>query len=155
MFLAYNLYIYIGSAEGKFKSRYNNHTLSFRSKEYKHRTELWKHIWSLQDSNTEFSLKWRIKAKLTLYQCAARKCDLCLPDKSSNSLIWRIGLLNKRSEFLSKCWHRNRFIIENIKWTKTSAVTEIIIASLFRYQLNCVIVKVSVECYTPVRVCFY
>ena len=38
---------YFGSTEGYFKSRYNNHTLSFRSKRYKHRIELSKHIWSL------------------------------------------------------------------------------------------------------------
>ena len=48
---------YFGSAEGGFKSRYNNHTLSFRSKGYKHRTELSKHIWPLKDDKTEFSLK--------------------------------------------------------------------------------------------------
>ena len=38
---------YFGSTEGYFKSWYNNHTLSFRSKRYKHRIELSKHIWSL------------------------------------------------------------------------------------------------------------
>ena len=48
---------YFGSAEGNFKGRYNNHALSFRSKGYKHRTELSKYIWFLEDRNTEFSLK--------------------------------------------------------------------------------------------------
>lgn len=44
---------YFGSAGDGFKIRYNNH--SFRSKGYKARTELSKYIWSLKDSNTEFS----------------------------------------------------------------------------------------------------
>ena len=60
---------YFSSAEGDFKSRRNNHILSFRSKGYKHRTELSKHVWSMQDSNTEFSLKWRIKTKAMPYKC--------------------------------------------------------------------------------------
>ena len=46
---------YFDSTDGDFKSRWNNHTLSFYSKVYKNRTELSKHIWSLKDSNTEFS----------------------------------------------------------------------------------------------------
>ena len=50
--------IYFVSAEGGFKSRYNNHTLLFRSNEYKHCNELSKHICSLKDSNTKFRLKW-------------------------------------------------------------------------------------------------
>ena len=80
---------------------------------------------------------------------------MCLAEKIAIARFERIGLLNKRTKLLSKCRHRTKFIIRNIKWTKTSAVTELIIASLFKYQLNCVIVRVSVECYTPVKVCFY
>ena len=63
---------YFVSAEGDFKSSYNNHTLSFRSRGYKHCTELLKHIWSLQDSNTEFSLKGVIKTKAMSYNCGSR-----------------------------------------------------------------------------------
>ena len=80
---------------------------------------------------------------------------MCLAEKIAIARFERIGLLNKRTKLLSKCRHRTKFIIRNIKWTKTSAVTELIIASLFKYQLNCVIVRVLVECYTPVKVCFY
>ena len=80
---------------------------------------------------------------------------MCLAEKIAIARFERIGLLNKRTELLSKCRHRTKFIIKNIKWTKTSAVTELIIASLFKYQLNCVIVRVLVECCTPVKVCFY
>ena len=49
--------IYSSSAEGDFKSRYNNgiYTLSFRSEGYKQGTQLLKHILSF--SNTEFSFK--------------------------------------------------------------------------------------------------
>ena len=89
------------------------------------------------------------------YKCGSRKCDLCLAEKVVIARFEGVGLLNQRAELLPKCRLRNKFIIGSIKWTKTSAVIEIIIASLFKYQLNCVIVRVSVECYTPVKVCFY
>ena len=55
--------------EGDFKSRYNKHKLSICSKGCKYRTELSKYVWSLKDSNTEISLKWRIKTKAMLYKC--------------------------------------------------------------------------------------
>ena len=85
------------------------------------------------------------------YQCGSRKCDFGHNEKVAIPRSEGVGLLNKRIELSSKGQHRNRFIIGNIKWTKTSAVTELIIASLFKYQLNCVIVRVSVECYTPAK----
>ena len=106
---------YFGSAEGDFKSRYNNHTFSFWISRYKHRAELSKHIWSLQDRNIEFSLKWRIKTKVMPYKCGSWKCDLCLAEKIAIAQFERIGLLNKRTELLSKCRHRTKFIIRNIK----------------------------------------
>ena len=106
---------YFGSAEGDFKSRYNNHSLSFCSKGDKHRTELSKYIWSLKDINTEFSLKWRIKTKTVPYKRGSQKCDLCLAEKVAIARFKEAGLLNKRTELLSKCRHRNEFIIGNIK----------------------------------------
>ena len=106
---------YFGSAEGDLKSGYNNHTLSFRSKGYKHHTELSKHIWSLKDSNTELSLKWHIKTKAMPYKCGSWKCDLCLAEKLVIVRFEKIDLLNKRTELLSQCQHRNKFIIANIK----------------------------------------
>ena len=72
---------YFRSAEGDFKSRYINHTLMICSKGYKHPTELSKYVWSLKDSNTEFSLKWHVKTKAMRYKCSSQKCDLYLAEK--------------------------------------------------------------------------
>ena len=63
-----------------------------------------------------------------VYKCGSRKCDLCLAEKVTIARVEGVGLLNKRTELLSKCRHRNEFIIGNIKWIKTSAVTELTIA---------------------------
>ena len=107
--------VYFGTAEGSFKSRYNNHTKSFRLRGYEHETELSKHIWSLKDSNIEFSIKWRIKSKAIPYKCGSRNCDLCLAEKVAIACYKGDGLLNKRTKLLSKCRHRNKFIIANVK----------------------------------------
>ena len=55
-----NKLTYYGASEGEFKSRYNNHTKSFRSRRYENDWELSKYIWKLKDSNTNYALKWSI-----------------------------------------------------------------------------------------------
>ena len=107
--------VYFGTAEGSFKSRHNNHTKSLRLRGYEHETELSKHIWSLKDSNIEFSIKWRIKSKAIPYKCGSRDCDLCLAEKVAIARYKGDGLLNKQTELLSKCRHRNKLIIANVK----------------------------------------
>ena len=52
--------LYYGASEGEFKTRYNNHTKSFRSRRYCNESELSKYIWKLKDNNTNFILKWSI-----------------------------------------------------------------------------------------------
>ena len=49
------------------------------------------------------------------YKCGSRKCDLYPAEKVAIVRIKGVGLLNKRNELLSKCRHRNKFIIANIK----------------------------------------
>ena len=97
---------YFGLAKRSFKSRCNKHTKSFRLRRYEHDTykhKFSKHIWSLKDSNIEFNLKWRIKTKATPYKCGSRKCDLCLAEKVAIARFKGVGLLNKRTELISKC----------------------------------------------------
>ena len=49
------------------------------------------------------------------YECSLRKCDLCLAEKVTKARFKGVGLLNKQTELLSKCRHRKKFIIANIK----------------------------------------
>ena len=41
--------VYLGIRETEFKSRYNNHTMSFRNRSHENNTEISKYIWSLKD----------------------------------------------------------------------------------------------------------
>ena len=54
---------YVGHTEGPFKTRYNNHTSSFRNAKHKHSTKLSKYIWQLKQSSTERSIRWKILKK--------------------------------------------------------------------------------------------
>ena len=47
---------YIGLTEVTFNQRYTQHKLSFRNRNYSNSTELSKHIWTLKDSNTNFTI---------------------------------------------------------------------------------------------------
>ena len=44
-----------------FKEHYRNHTASFRHKSKMNETELSKHIWTLNDKNKPFTIKWRVR----------------------------------------------------------------------------------------------
>ena len=70
------------------------------------------------------------------YTCDLRKCDLCLAEKLAMAQFEGVGLLNKQTELLSKCQHRNKIIITNIKWT---------IKFRSGWINNCFIVRISAE----------
>ena len=48
---------YFGTAEGEFKLRYNNHTMSFRHKKRVNNTELSKYLWKLKEENADYNLQ--------------------------------------------------------------------------------------------------
>ena len=100
---------YYGLCEGEFKSRYNNHTKSFRSRKYENETELSKLLWRLKDEGSEFSISWGIAVRASPYKCGSRCCNLCLAEKVCIIRAEPKGLLNKRTELISKCRHRNKF----------------------------------------------
>ena len=108
-------FTYYGTSEGEFKTRYNNHTKSFRNKKYENDTELSKLIWKLKDENVHFTLTWNIACRAFPYKCGTRRCDLCLSEKVCIIRAEKNGLLNKRTEFISKCRHRNKYILKNLQ----------------------------------------
>ena len=55
-----NSFVYYGTSEGEFKSRYNNHTKSFRHRECMNETELSKHKENLKDHGLDNNLLWEI-----------------------------------------------------------------------------------------------
>ena len=72
---------YIGLTENNFKTRYRNHTASFRHAKHRNSTELSKHIWTLKDRNIEHFISWRILSSHSPYNSSSKICNLCLKEK--------------------------------------------------------------------------
>ena len=101
--------IYYGLTEEDFKKRYYNHKHSFTHAEKRYATELSKHMWDLQDRRMEGKIKWEIAKRSTPYKCGTRRCDLCLSEKLLIASADPSKLLNKRSELISACRHKNKY----------------------------------------------
>ena len=108
-------HVYHGLTKGTAKDRYGGHMTSLRHEKYENETELSKFVWSLQRKGLAFSIKWRITQKAQSYKCSAKRCDLCLAEKVVIARCKHPGMLNKRTELISKCRHKNKFILANIK----------------------------------------
>ena len=103
---------YYGNCENTIKERYSNHKCSFRNKSREKSTELSKYVWELKEKDINYFINWDIDMKSHKYVCGSRKYDLCICEKL---LITRADpnvLLNKRDELVSKCRHRNKFILK-------------------------------------------
>ena len=108
---------YLGTTEGDFKKRYNNHTNSFRHKLYSKETALSKYIWEIKkEYNKMPTLKWSVVKSVPSYSGISKKCLSFLHEKLEIiNFEDQDHLLNKRSELISKCRHANKCLLRNYK----------------------------------------
>ena len=78
-------------------------------------TKLSKHVWNLTGHALDNSLSWEIHKKASPYQCGSKHCDLCVLEKVSIICVDPDTLLSRRTELISNCRHRNKFLLANIK----------------------------------------
>ena len=101
---------YVGVTETPFKTRYGNHKQSINNPKYKSQTELSKHIWTLKDQNTEFSITWKILRHATPYNSSTKRCNLCTTEKYIILCKQELATLNTKAELVSNCRHKNKFL---------------------------------------------
>ena len=106
---------YIGCSETDFKVRWNNHKSSFKYEAYSDKTRLSQYIWQLKNENADFNVTWKIQRKSKPYSNGSKKCDLCLCEKLEILRSDPTTSLNKRTEIASKCRHRSKFKLSNVK----------------------------------------
>ena len=104
---------YIELTENPFKTRYRNHTASFRHTKHRNSTELSKHVWSLKDNNIDYSISWRIISSSSSYNSSSKRCNLCLKEKFLIICRPDLSSLNKRNELVSSWCHRNKALLRN------------------------------------------
>ena len=107
--------VYYGSCATTFKARFNNHTHSFREQHKRNATELSKAVWNCKDAKIEPLITWSIVYRAPPYRNGAKRCPLCLAEKLFILQANQKSFLNKRSELISKCRHRNKFKLKNLK----------------------------------------
>ena len=100
---------YFGCCETEFKTRFYNHRQSFNHRDKANAIELSKTLWKYKDKGIKPRITWSIVCKSFTYTTGAKRCNLCLAEKLAILQADQRTLLNKRSEFVFKCRHRNKF----------------------------------------------
>ena len=106
---------YVGLTATDFKARLANHKSSFKSKSKQNSTELSKHIWNLKERNLNYTIKWKILSHATHYSNRTKRCNLCITEKYFIICKPKAATLNKRNELISKCRHKDKFLLRNVK----------------------------------------
>ena len=107
--------VYLGLSETPLKDRYHNHVRDFNNEIHYNKTELSEYVWDLKRNNKKPHITWTIVCKVYV----TPKWDFCRSCLKEKLLIIKFPnqdiLLNKRSEFISKCRHENKNLIMNVK----------------------------------------
>ena len=99
--------------EMTFKKRYDGHMTSMRHERMEKSTELSKLIWDMKRKNAGYSISLSVVAQTTSYSNATKRCPLCLREKLEILHADRRVNINKRSELVAKCRHKNKFYLSN------------------------------------------
>ena len=108
---SHSKHTYIGVCDTPFKSRYRNHTCSFRNERYGNSTELSKYVWGLK---VNYQIRWRIVRHARSYSNVTKKCNLCLWEKYYIICRPNMATLNNRNELVSSCRHAKKFLLNSM-----------------------------------------
>ena len=106
---------YKGSCKTTFKKQFANHKKSFNNEQYKKETKLSKELQNLKSTNNNAEIAWKIVRRCVLVSPAILRCNLCLNEKLEIAKHQGKNLLNKRSEFVSKCRHFSKLLLINFE----------------------------------------
>jgi len=106
---------YIGICATDFKTRYRNHKTSFTHSDKRNQTELSKHIWTLKDSDIDYTIHWKTLRQAKPYTSNTKKCYLCLTEKYYIICKPNLCTLNRRNELASVCRHRRSYLLSQFK----------------------------------------
>ena len=95
-----------------FKGRYRGHKSSLTNRGGK-QTTLSTYVWSLRDAGVQFDMNWSFVEKAPAFNPISYVCRLCTREKYHILFNRQGATLNQRSEFFSKCWHREPQLLAN------------------------------------------
>ena len=109
---AENSETYVGLTVTEFKTRRQNHQMSFTHESKRHNTELSKHIWQLKDQKKDFKISWKILTKAKSYTNLSKRCNLSSTEKFYILFKPDMATLNKRNEIISTCRHKWKLLLK-------------------------------------------
>ena len=106
---------YYGISDTPLKELYENYKTSFRHKSHLTASDLSKYYWNLVDNGAVPTIKFSL-AKRAKSNTFINNYNLCQSEKAF--IIRNLGdvnMLNKSSEFISKCRHINKRLLNRVK----------------------------------------
>ena len=104
----FQMKIYYGILETKFKTRYSNYKKSFNHEKHKNDTQISNEFCKIKASKGEPVLVWKILGQYQQCNVNTKWCLLCLNEKLQIAIYRGNNMLNKQSETISKCRHRSK-----------------------------------------------
>ena len=106
--------LYKGIWETTFKKRYANHKKSFNGEKNKNDTKLSTQYWKLANKKLHPRISSNIKCNYKSYNPNSKGSSLCLHEKLEIVHDPEEILLNKRSELIFRCHHRNKYKLKTL-----------------------------------------
>ena len=105
---------YTGSTYNPLKTRVNQHNSNINTVNEKEKgTTLSAYVRSLIKDNIPYNIKWDIVKRAAPYNPITKICRLCISEKVHILFHPEDATLNQRSEFFSKCWHKDCHLLVN------------------------------------------
>ena len=76
-------------------------------------TTLSEYVRPLIRDNIPHNIKWEIVKRTSPYNPITKICRLCISEKQHFLFHPEDATLNQRSEFFSKCWHKDKHLLAN------------------------------------------
>ena len=67
--------------------------------------------WNIISTNKTLNVSWEILGTHKSYNQSSKRCPQCLNEKLAIALHKDDNMLNKRSELINKCRHRNKYML--------------------------------------------
>ena len=113
----------VTSAEGRrhyyrqtartFKERYYGHHHDLQHAGKSESTSLSTYVWKLREKEVEPTVSWHKVCSAKPYKLGGKMCSLCLAEKTEIARDTSGEMLNKRSELMHKCLHKQKFKLDN------------------------------------------
>ena len=103
---------YFGLTATEFKTRYNNHTSSFRNEQYSQATTLSSYVWKMKTQGKNPLVTWQIVKVVPSFTPETGRCALCTAEKLAILKSDKKFTINSRNEIMSVCRHKRKFKLE-------------------------------------------